>query len=66
MTGLTGQVHSMAWEEGGAGEGGRGRPVGPSGPKGRVGWLAAGSIWLEAEKKSFRNKNWIFEFTKSL
>jgi hypothetical protein len=51
MTVLTGRVHSMVWEEGGAtalarrharrrqrsagtGEGGRGRPAGPGGPKG--------------------------------
>jgi hypothetical protein len=29
-------------------------------------WLAAGPVGPEAEKKSFQNKNWIFEFTMAL
>jgi hypothetical protein len=36
------------------------------GPNGRVGRPAAGPIGPEARKKSFQNKNWIFEFTKAL
>jgi hypothetical protein len=40
--------------------------VGPGGPKGLVGRLAARLIGSEAKKKSFQNKNWIFEFIKSL
>jgi hypothetical protein len=31
-----------------------------------MGWVAAGPIGSEGKKKSFRNKNWIFEFTKAL
>jgi hypothetical protein len=46
--------------------GGRRRPGGPSGLKGRVGQLAARPIGPEAEKNSFQNKNWIFEFTLTL
>jgi hypothetical protein len=37
----------------GAGEGGRGRPVGRGGPKGLVGQLAAGPIGPEAKKNPF-------------
>jgi hypothetical protein len=50
----------------GVGEGGRGRAVGLGGSKGRVGRLAVGPIGPEAKKESFRNKNWIFEFIKTL
>jgi hypothetical protein len=38
----------------------------PGGSKGRVGWLATEPNGPEAKKKSFQNKNWIFEFTKAL
>jgi hypothetical protein len=82
MTGLTGRVHSMAQEEGGvatlarwrvrrrwrsvsAGEGGRGRPAGPGGPKAEwASWLL-GRLGRKL-KKSFQNKNWIFEFANAL
>jgi hypothetical protein len=43
-------------EVGQHGEGGRGRLVGPSGPKGRLGWLADGPVGPEAEKNPFRIK----------
>jgi hypothetical protein len=36
------------------------------GQKGQMDWLAAGPVGPEAEKKSFQNKNWIFEFTMAL
>jgi hypothetical protein len=44
-------------------EGGR---WGRVGQKGRMGRLAAWPVGPEVEKKSFRNKNWIFEFSKAL
>jgi hypothetical protein len=37
-----------------------------SGPKGQMDRLATGPIGLEVEGTSFRNKNWIFEYTKAL
>jgi hypothetical protein len=46
--------------------GGRRRLAGLGGPKDRVGQLATWPIGPEAEKKSFENKNWIFEFIKAL
>jgi hypothetical protein len=39
---------------------------GQVGQKGQIGWLVDAPIGLEVEKKSFWNKNWIFEFTKAL
>jgi hypothetical protein len=46
--------------------GGRRRPVGPCGPKGWMGHLAAGLIGPKVEGNFFLNKNWIFEYTKAL
>jgi hypothetical protein len=37
-----------------------------AGPKGRMGWLAAGPIGLKVRKNSFPNNNLIFESTNAL
>jgi hypothetical protein len=36
------------------------------GPRGRLGWLAAGPNGLEVKENSFLNKNLIFDYSKAL
>jgi hypothetical protein len=55
-----------AEEAGRCGEGGRGRPVGLGGPKGKWSSWLLGRLGQKLKKKSFQNKNWIFEFIKVL
>jgi hypothetical protein len=78
MRGLTGLVHSMAREEGGTAACGEEATFGRrrwrrKKEAGRVGWAKRVSgpadCWVDSArswKKSFQNKNWIFEFTKAL